>query len=121
MPLTKKMPPPPTNKNGHGHRDVDGFARLRLARVADSMQPLMCRRATDEELEGIFAEAESTSGRCVGRIGYLSARVGCNPGPGRVCGRHPMAARMTANCSLQHAGGEHERRPLPVWTVLLYP
>jgi hypothetical protein len=62
-------------KSGH---DVDGLSQARLAKISNSMQPLMYKRATDEDLEEIFEMAEKyvEGGKGSGSSGLLSKCFG---------------------------------------------
>jgi hypothetical protein len=62
MPLTKK---PPSKKRGPAQKPSpkdeqkgNGFSQARLDRICNSMQPLMTKHTSEEELEGIFRNAE---------------------------------------------------------------
>jgi hypothetical protein len=76
MPLTKQ---PPSRKGG-GPLDKDGtthkgnsFSQARLDRICNSMQPLMTKHASEEELEWIFRDAEEyvRENKGKGRLGCL--------------------------------------------------
>lgn len=80
---SSKKPTPPDNLR-------DGFAQARLGKISKSMQPLMTRDATDQELEKIFEDADkyvagegedgpdsklrSRSGSLLGTMGRLFGR-----------------------------------------------
>jgi hypothetical protein len=53
MPLTKK----PTQKQKEKQRN-DSFSQARLDRISESMQPLMTKHVSDDELEMIFRDVD---------------------------------------------------------------
>lgn len=99
MPLTKK--PTPKQLERHKQRTlqkransqdqgVHGFSHARLDRICNSMQPLMTKHVSDEEMERIFRDGDEFvaggSGKSRKGKGRFGLGCGLGHGSGRVFG-----------------------------------
>lgn len=68
MPL-KKLRKQKLSREGDG--EGNGFSQARLDRIRDSMQPLMTKHASEDELERIFRDVDDYVASGKGGSGFL--------------------------------------------------